>query len=55
MTRSEAIRSALIEAADSRRRPSELAAESARLEADELDHAELLSVAELMESLRVPG
>ena len=55
MTRSEAIRSALIEAADRRRTRSELAAESARLEADELDRAEMLSVAELMESLRAPG
>ena len=55
MSRSEAIRSALVEAAARRRRGSELAAEAARLEADEADRAEMLSVAALMESLRAPG
>jgi len=52
LTRSEAIRSALIKAAQALRNRDELAAEVAELEADELDHAETLAVAEMMESLR---
>lgn len=52
MSRSEAIRSALIEAARRLRLRSELAAEVARLEADSDDHDEMLAVAGLMESLR---
>jgi antitoxin component of RelBE/YafQ-DinJ toxin-antitoxin module len=52
MTRSEAIRTALIASARRLRRSSELAAEAAALEADEEDRAEMLSVAGLMESLR---
>lgn len=52
MTRSEAIRSALVEAAERRTRRSHLAAEVAALDADEADRAEMAAVAELMEALR---
>ncbi len=55
MSRSEAIRSALVEAAARLRDKQALAAEVAALEADEEDRAEMLAVAELMESLRAPG
>jgi Arc/MetJ-type ribon-helix-helix transcriptional regulator len=54
-TRSEAIRTALIDSARRLRQRSELAAEAAALEADEADRDEMLSVAALMESLRAPG
>lgn len=54
MSRSDAIRSALIQSARRLRRRSELAAEVAGLEADEADRAEMLAVASLMESLRAP-
>jgi hypothetical protein len=52
MTRSEAIRSALVETASRRQDKQALAAEVAALEADEDDRAEMLAVADLMESLR---
>lgn len=52
MSRSQAIRSALIESARRLRRGPELAAEVAALEADEHDRGEMLAVAGLMESLR---
>jgi antitoxin component of RelBE/YafQ-DinJ toxin-antitoxin module len=55
LTRSEAIRTALIAAARRLRRSSELAAEVAAQEADETDRNELLAVAGLMESLRAAG
>jgi Arc/MetJ-type ribon-helix-helix transcriptional regulator len=55
LSRSEAIRSALVDSARRLRRSSELAAEVADLEADESDRAEMAVVAELMESLRAPG
>ncbi|MGH9891979.1 MAG: ribbon-helix-helix protein, CopG family [bacterium] len=55
MTRSEAIRLALVEAASRLRDKHALAAEVAALEADEQDRAEMLAVAELMESLRAAG
>lgn len=55
LSRSEAIRSALIESANRLRRSSELAAEVAELEADEVDREEMLAVAGLMESLRASG
>ena len=55
LSRSEAIRSALIESARRMRRRPELAAEVAVLEADETDRAEMLAVADLMESLRGSG
>jgi Arc/MetJ-type ribon-helix-helix transcriptional regulator len=55
MSRSDAIRSALIAAAERLRRRDELAAEVAALEADEHDRAEMLEVAALMEMLRAQG
>lgn len=55
LTRSEAIRSALIWSAERLRRSSTLAAEVAALDADEADRAEMAAVAELMESLRAAG
>jgi antitoxin component of RelBE/YafQ-DinJ toxin-antitoxin module len=55
LTRSEAIRSALIDSARRLRRRSEIAAEVAQLEDDEGDREEMLAVAGLMESLRAPG
>ena len=55
MSRSEAIRSALIGTAHRLRRSRELAAEAAALEADEQDRAEMLAITELMESMRAPG
>ncbi len=55
VTRSEAIRAALVEAASRLHDKRALAAEVAALEADDDDRAEMLAVAELMESLRAPG
>lgn len=55
MTRSEAIRAALVDAATRLYDRQALAAEVAALEADEEDRAEMLAVADLMESLRAPG
>jgi Arc/MetJ-type ribon-helix-helix transcriptional regulator len=55
MTRSEAIRAALVDAATRLCDKQALAAEVAALEADEEDRAEMLAVADLMESLRAPG
>jgi Arc/MetJ-type ribon-helix-helix transcriptional regulator len=55
MTRSEAIRAALVEAAARRLNKQSLAAEVAALEADDDDRAEMLAVAELMEQLRAAG
>ncbi len=55
LSRSEAIRAALVEAASRLHDKQALAAEVAALEADEEDRAEMLAVAELMESLRAPG
>lgn len=52
LSRSEAIRSALIESARRVQWRSELAAEVAALEADKADRGEMLEVASLMESLR---
>ena len=54
MTRSEAIRAALVDAATRLDDKQALAAEVAALEADEQDRAEMLAVADLMESLRAP-
>ena len=54
MTRSEAIRAALVEAASRLHDKQALAAEVAALEADDDDRAEMLAVADLMESLRAP-
>ncbi len=55
LTRSEAIRRSLIETASRLSDRKTLAAEVALLEADEEDRAEMLAVADLMESLRAPG
>ena len=55
MTRSEAIRAALVQAAARLHDKQALAAEVAALEADHDDRAEMLAVADLMESLRAPG
>lgn len=54
LSRSEAIRDALVRSADRLRHRSELAAEVAALDADEVDRDEMAAVAELMESLRAP-
>lgn len=54
-SRSEAIRTALIAAASRLGDKETLAAEVAALEADEDDRAEMMAVAELMESLRASG
>ena len=55
MTRSEAIRAALVEAASRLSDKQVFAAEVAALEADEDDRAEMSAVADLMERLREPG
>jgi antitoxin component of RelBE/YafQ-DinJ toxin-antitoxin module len=55
LTRSEAIRTALVEAALRLRDREALAAEVAALESDVDDRAEMLAVADLMERLRAPG
>jgi hypothetical protein len=54
LSQSEAVRTALLGEVRHRRRSKELAAEVAALEADPVDRDEMLSVAELMESLRAP-
>ena len=54
MTRSEAIRAALVEAAARRHDKQVLAEEVAVLEADEDDRAEMLAVVDMMERLRAP-
>ena len=55
LTQSEAVRGALVEAASRLLDMDVLAAEARALEADETDRAEMLAVAELMESLRAEG
>lgn len=55
LSRSEAIRAAIIDSARRLRQRSELADEAAALEADEADREEMQAVAGLMESLRAPG
>ncbi len=55
MSRSDAIRAALVAAASRLHDMQALAAEVAALEADDHDRAEMLAVAELMERLRAPG
>ena len=54
LSRSEAIRKALVDASDRLRRRESLAAEVAALEADEDDRREMREVAALMEQLRAP-
>jgi Arc/MetJ-type ribon-helix-helix transcriptional regulator len=55
LSRSQAIRKAVVDAAERLRRRQALAAEVKALEADEADRREMLDVAALMESLRAPG
>lgn len=55
LTRSEAVREALVQSANRLRRGSELAAEVAALDTDEDDRSEMMAVSGLMESLRAPG
>ena len=55
LSRSEAIRRALVESADRLGRRQALAAEVRALEEDEADRREMLEVASLMETLRAPG
>jgi Arc/MetJ-type ribon-helix-helix transcriptional regulator len=55
LSRSEAIRSALISTARRLQKGPELAAEVAELEEDEADRDEMLAIAALMESLRASG
>ena len=52
LSRSEAIRRAIIDSSSRLRRGAALAAEVAALEADEQDRREMLEVASFMESLR---
>jgi predicted transcriptional regulator len=55
LTRSDAIREAILQSAAALRRKQALREEMAALEADEIDHREMLEVAALMESLRAEG
>jgi len=55
LSRSEAIRTALVQAASRLRDRRALADEAAALEADEADRTEMLAVAGLMEQLRAEG
>lgn len=55
LSRSQAVRKAVVDAAERLRRREALAAEARALEADAADRKEMLEVAALMESLRAPG
>ncbi|MDH2903382.1 MAG: hypothetical protein PXZ08_05455 [Actinomycetota bacterium] len=55
LSRSEAIRTALVKSAQQMRRREALRKEMAALEADEGDRQEMLEVAEFMELLRAEG
>ncbi|MGH9045703.1 MAG: hypothetical protein ACRDVW_00135 [Acidimicrobiales bacterium] len=55
MSRSDAIRKSILDAAAALRRSEALKAEVAALEADEADRREMQEVASLMESLRAEG
>ena len=55
VSRSEAIRTSILAAAEALRRNEALRAEVAVLEADEADRREMHEVASLMESLRAEG
>lgn len=55
MTRSQAIRAAVVAAAARLTENQALAAEVAALEADAEDRREMLAVADMMEELRAPG
>ena len=52
LSRSEAIRSALLASVERLRKGKALAAEAAALDADDDDRSEMIAVAELMESIR---
>lgn len=54
LSRSAAIRKALLDAADALKRHDALRAEVAALEADQADRKEMRTVAALMERLRAP-
>ncbi len=54
MTRSEAVRHALIESAERVRKREVLRREVKELEADEADRQEMLEMAAFMESMRAP-
>lgn len=54
LSRSQAIRKAVVDAAERLRRRGSLAAEARALEADEADRREMLEVAGMMEGLRAP-
>jgi hypothetical protein len=55
VSRSEAIRRAILDSAARLQKRATLAAEVAALEADEDDRREMLEVADFMESMRAPG
>ena len=55
LSRSEAIRRAILDSAALLQRRAALAAEAATLEADEDDRREMLEVAAMMESMRAAG
>jgi Arc/MetJ-type ribon-helix-helix transcriptional regulator len=55
LSRSDAIRQALVESAEHLRRAESVRAEADALESDEMDRKEMREVAALMESLRGPG
>jgi predicted transcriptional regulator len=55
LSRSEAIRRAIIDSAARLQRRKALADEVAALEADQADRREMLEVAAVMETLRAPG
>ena len=55
LSQSAAIRAALLASAERIRKRSELAAEAAALEVDDVDRAEMLSVASMMETMRAAG
>ena len=55
LSRSDAIRKALVEAASRLRGRAVVEAEVATLQADDEDQAEMLAVADLMKHLRAPG
>jgi predicted transcriptional regulator len=55
ISRSEAIRRAILDSAHRIRRRAALAAEVAALEAGEADRREMLDIASFMESMRTPG
>ena len=55
MTRSQAIRAAVVAEAARLTEKRTLAAEVAALESDDEDRQEMLAIAEMMEELRAPG